>query len=51
MSAEGESPSPTHAVVLNDVPGTVCTVDMATYKHILNSLNYWPDGRPYSQGL
>ncbi|KAK2559020.1 hypothetical protein P5673_018652 [Acropora cervicornis] len=49
MSAEGESPSPTHADVLNDVPGMVCKVDMATYKHILNSLNYGPDGRPYSQ--
>ena len=30
MGAKGESSSPTHAVVLGDVPGTASTVDMAT---------------------
>ena len=38
MSAEGES-SPNHAVVPTDAPGTASAVDMATDKHILNSLN------------
>ena len=38
MSAEGES-SPNHAVVPTDAPGTAFAVDMATNKHILNSLN------------
>ena len=39
MGGKDESSSPTHAVVLTDVPGTASTVDMATNKHILNSLN------------
>jgi len=39
MSAEGELSSPTHAVVLTDVPGFASTVNMATNKSILNSLN------------
>ena len=38
MSAEGES-SPKHAAVPTDAPGTASTVDMATHKHILNTLN------------
>ena len=38
MSAEGES-SPNHAVVPTDAPGTASALDMATNKHILNSLN------------
>lgn len=38
MGAKGEPSSPTHAVVLTDVPGTAFTVDMATNKRILNSL-------------
>ena len=38
MSAEGES-SPNHLVVPTDTPGTSYAVDMATNKHILNSLN------------
>ena len=38
MSAEGEW-SPNHVVVPTDTPGTASAVDMATNKHILNSLN------------
>ena len=38
MSAEGES-SPNNAVVPTEAPGTASAVDMATNKHILNSLN------------
>ena len=38
MSAEGES-SPNHAVVPTEAPETASAVDMATNKHILNSLN------------
>ncbi|KAK2557187.1 hypothetical protein P5673_020669 [Acropora cervicornis] len=39
MGAKGEPSSPTHAVVLSDVPGTASTVDKATSKRILNYLN------------
>ena len=38
MSAEGES-SPNHAVVPTEAPGMASAVDMATNKHILDSLN------------
>ena len=38
MSAEGES-SPNHAVIPIAAPGTASAMDMATNKHILNSLN------------
>jgi len=39
ICAKGEPSSPTHAVVLSDVPGTASTVDKATSKRILNYLN------------